>query len=207
MTEGPSNSAYEEEFNIQEGAQSEHCVNLEEGQTIHWGVSVDYGYDIRFSIHVNSRVNGVKGTWIAFEPERIATRDGYLEAADLLGDGIQLPASIVFRLDNSYSWYNSKRAVLKIRKSQEIPNSVESIPDSPDSARAPSRRESNASRESENRALREGRTRIDLLWMNHVMDEALMRCPQSIPEIKRKIEEIKELLKPHIKAATFQAII
>lgn len=192
------------EFNIQEGTKSERMVTIEPGDRLHWSVAVDYGYDIQFSIYVKSRVSGVKGTWVIHEPERVINRDGYIESSDLEDDGIKLPATVVFRMDNSYSWFNPKHGMLNVTKSRELHNE---IPPRTVEEAGLGRTVLDSSTNSEFRALKDSRSRIDLLWMNHVIDEALMRCPKSTPDIRQKLGEIKDLLKPHIKSGAHQAII
>jgi hypothetical protein len=107
-------------------------------------------------------------------------------------------------MDNSFSWFNPKHGILDVSKSREIHNEIPHRT-LEDAGLANSSPESSVDRELG--ALRDSRKRIDLLWMNHVVDEALMRCPKSTPEIRQKLVEIKDLLKPHIKPGLHQAII
>jgi hypothetical protein len=204
MTMNRESSEAEREFNIQEGTKSERLITIEPGDRLRWSIAVDYGYDIQFSIYVKSRVSGIKGTWVILEPERVIHRDGYIESSDLEDDGIKLPATVVFRMDNSFSWFNPKHGILDVSKSREIHNEIPHRT-LEDAGLANSSPESSVDRELG--ALRDSRKRIDLLWMNHVVDEALMRCPKSTPEIRQKLVEIKDLLKPHIKPGLHQAII
>jgi hypothetical protein len=195
------------EFNIQEGAASEHHEILSATESLHWAVSVDYGYDIEFSIIVRSRLSGYRGTWVLCEKERIINRDGYINASDLQEDGIKLPLSIEFRMDNSYSWFNPKRVYLRTSRTRELPMIEEHVPSPPQldteftPPSPPKRVDSTATR------LRDEKARIDLLWMSHVVGEALMRCPDTVPEIRTKLIELKELLSPHIVQSNHQAII
>ena len=203
MTSNPETQEVPLEFNIQEGATSEHHLILNSGESLHWSVAVDYGYDIEFSIILRSRLNGYRGTWVLCEKERIINRDGYINASDLQEDAIKLPVSVEFRMSNSYSWFNPKRVYLRISRTSELPLVVEdvSVPSTP-----PLTSHAHPSDESAQR-LRDGKARIDLLWMNQVVGEALMRCPQSVPEIRVKLNELKELLAPHVIHSNNQAII
>jgi hypothetical protein len=207
MTAEQNNSQSSFEFNIQEGAFSEHHEILNHGESFHWSVSVDYGYDVEFSVLVRSRLNGYRGTWIVFEKERLINRDGYINASDLQENGIKLPISVEFRMDNGYSWFNPKRVYLNIKRALDVPIADESEAPVPRATVPEAKPVLPGITEDTLRRMREGKNRIDLLWLNHVIGEALMRVPDTVPEVRGKLEEIKNMLTPHVQSASNLAII
>ena len=200
------------EFSIQEGAKTVHHEILNKGETIDWNVVTDNGYDIEFTIRARSRVKRSQGTWIILETERLINAEGFIAACDFDQDGIQLPVTIEFLMDNSYSWFNAKHVVLGVRKVYASLSESGTVGSSrlvancssPKAARVqlPKSRET-----KEMKSLLESRERIDLQWMNHVVGEALLRCPASVPDLRTKLEEIKKILRPHVQELTIQAII
>ena len=211
MTAHPSSPTTSLEFSIQEGAELVHHELLHADQTLQWSVLTDYGYDIDFSIRAKSKVNGCKGTWIIFEPERIINREGYIEASVLADDGILLPVVIEFQMDNTYSWFNSKRVSLNVKRvsepCQEEPEVVHHPQTSDSSVSRPASPAKTFTETTESRRLRDSKARIDLLWLNQVVNEAIVRCPDTIPAVRQKLTEVKDLLKPHVPDATSQAVI
>jgi hypothetical protein len=212
MTLGSLSPTASMEFSIQEGAKTVHHEILNKEETIEWSVVTDNGYDIEFTVRARSRVKRSQGTWIILGTERLINTEGFIAACDLERDGIQLPVTIEFLMDNSYSWFNAKHVVLGVRKvyaslsesgtvdsSRLVANRTSPIavrvhlPKSPDA--------------KEMKLLLESRERIDLHWMNHVVGEALLRCPASVPDLKTKLEEIKKILRPHVQELPIQAII
>ena len=209
MTVEQRNSESSFEFNIQEGAYSEHHEILNSGDSLNWSASADYGYDIEFSILVRSRLNGYKGTWVVFEKEKIINRDGYINASDLQDDGIKLPVSVEFRMDNSYSWFNPKRVYLNIKRELEVPIAGDPNP-SDSKITLPLVRKNvlgDGITDESLRRMREGKARVDLLWLSHIVGEALMRVPDTVPEVRVKLSEIKELLAPHVQSKLNQAVL
>jgi hypothetical protein len=208
MTDEQNNAQSSFEFNIQEGAFSEHHEILQHGHALHWSVSADYGYDIEFSIIVRSRLNGFRGTWVVFEKERVINRDGYINASDLQDDGIKLPVSVEFRMDNSYSWFNPKRVYLNIKRALDVPTAEDTESVARPGPSVQERPVLPSITEDTLRRMREGKNRIDLLWLNHVIGEALMRVPDSVPGVQEKLEDIKSMLVPHVqKSGTNHAVI
>jgi hypothetical protein len=185
------------EFNIQEGIETTHYEMLSTGENIRWRIHVDYGYDVHFTIRARSKAKGVKGSWIIFEPNRIISREGFIESSVLEQDGIPLPVVIEFNMDNRYSWFNSKHVVLGIERSMDV--SISRMPSSPRKMLPGNPFPAPLSPDlKEMERLQASRTRIDLLWLNHVLGEAMLRCPASVPGLREKLSESKELIRKHV---------
>ena len=185
------------EFNIREGAKEEVVIDLSQGSIIKWDCFVSDGYDIELSVRVRSSQQTNQGTWVIFEPERITELAGTIDAAEVADDGIPLPSSIEFRLDNSYSWFNPKQVRLTITTASVV------VPTEQQKAEivtvdSPQRTPSPRSDRSVSPRRRDVRVRADLLWINQVVGEALVRCPASAPELRSKLSEVKELLQPRL---------
>ena len=182
------------DFHIQEGIKVDHTIRLDDDlESLDWGIQVLDGYDIECSIRIKCLHPGSEGAWIFLEPQRLGHLTGRIDAGSLAEDRIKLPVQVEFRLDNTYSWFNPKKVHLTLTKSSSS-NVVEHLEAARDELCV--REESPQITGDESPRRREVRTRSDLLWINQVVGEALVRCPSSAPEIRQKLEEVKALLKP-----------
>lgn len=181
-------------FTIREGRDTAHQEIITETEKLHYRVLVNDGYDIDFSIRAKSTSSVNRGTWIFLEPSRVTNLTGFIDSSSFATDGITLPVVIEFSFDNRFSWFNSKNVYLSIKKESETTSMI------PDKAEDPIVPVIFPGR-------LEARAKIDLQWLNHVVGEALMRCPSSTPTVLRKLEELKELLRDHVAETKPRAII
>lgn len=173
---------------VHEGEQEIISHSLEGTTSISWDMEVSEGYDIQFSVVIRSPSAKQKSSWIYFEPTRLTKYAGEITYTELQQDGIDLPVTIDFVLDNSYSWFSPKDVRLELCRCSSPPLP----PSRPESATAivsPSRDE------LERRRSLHGRERLDLLWLKHVITEAIDRCPESYEEVRHKLAEIRGILK------------
>lgn len=182
-------------FTIREGSDMAHQEIITDAEELHYKVVVNDGYDIDFSIRAKSTSSVKRGTWIFLEPSRVTNLSGFIDSSSFANDGIELPVVVEFLFDNRFSWFNSKTVYLSIKKESETTAPV--IPDKVVDPIVPVIFPDRL----------EARAKIDLQWLNHVVGEALMRCPSSAPAVLRKLEELKELLRDHVAETKTRAII
>jgi hypothetical protein len=173
---------------IHEGEFERHYETLSHSESITWDMSVSDEYDINFSVIVRSHSSSTKSSWIYLEPTRLCHSAGAISTTDLEDDGIPLPVLVEFLFDNSYSWFSPKDVRLSI-------NRICNTPTEPTQDRSSSTTASPDREEMERRRSAEVREHLDLVWMKHVIVEALDRCPESYFEVRKKLDEIRGLLK------------
>ena len=200
MSMEPANTA-RMEFNIREGGKSIHSELLMQNEKLFYAIDTAGQFDIEFSIRAISSSSVNRGAWIVSPPKRIKNLRGSIDPSVLSHDGIKLPVTIEFLLDNKYSWFNSKKVNLSINKESEP------VPVISDVVRNDSRLDYTHSWESKSSEVQDIRAKIDLQWLNHVIGEALLRCPPSAPAVREKLEEVKNLLKQQVPEAKSRAII
>ena len=180
---------------VHEGEQTSHTEILNEGESIKWNLGVSDGYDICISIRTHSMNSVAKSTWTISNPQRTKESSGIISYRDLQEDNIPLPVQIEFQLDNTYSWFSPKECTLDISREKE--NNTMAARDSPVPRlnKSISRSSSVSTPESViERRVSEMRSSIDLLWMKHVIDEALNRCPEQIPQLRENLLQVKLIL-------------
>lgn len=190
----PSTPTATLDFLIREGFESFHNEVLLHDEKLLWEVVVEAGMDIEVSVRATASSPAKRGTWILIEPHRATNLCGIIDPSSLIENGIKLPVTLQFRLDNTYSWFNSKNVHLSIKKDTSppmLPQQSVNASEPPSAPRSPDM-ESVFSSEEEKR--RDSRSKADLEWLNHVIGEALIRCPPSVPAVRKKLEEAKMLL-------------
>jgi hypothetical protein len=189
-------------FIVREGGCDVHQEVLVVSESLEWDLRVENGFDIEFSVVVRSRLNASRGTWVIHEAERISKKSGSVNSSELISNGIKPPFEIHFRLSNEYSWFNPKNVHLNISRIKDVKDDTEPRPPITDQRLQSRQMAEYKATVSSGAITRNTRSRMDLLWLNHVIGEALMRCPDAVPDIRQKLVEIKALLVPHIKAPT-----
>ena len=182
---------------VHEGEQLNHSEIMNDSESISWELSVGESYDISFSIRAHTISSALKSAWTIVEPIRTSKTKGDITSADLQEDGIQLPVMIEFCFDNRYSWFNPKQVMLSIEKTRRLsPRGRENAtPSPPEVPRELSRTSSVSTPDSvKQRHTENARTKMDMLWMQQVLTEAVERCPASMPLLRVKLTEAKDIL-------------
>lgn len=174
---------------VHEGELEIVSETLELSESISWDLEVLDGYDIQFSVIVRSIAPSGKGSWIYLEPTRLSRSVGAISPSELAEDGIELPVELDFKLDNEYSWFSAKEIRLSIRRCSSTPTPVAQNESLSVVSQSPSRDD------LERRRSLQSRERLDLLWMKHVIAEALDRCPEGYDELRVKLGEIRTMLR------------
>jgi len=182
---------------VHEGEQLSHSEILNESESIAWEMIVEENYDIAFSIRAHTISSSLKSAWTVVEARRTSKLKGEITSADLKDDGIQLPVMIEFCFDNGYSWFNPKQVVLTLDKTRRLsPRARENVtPSPPEVPRELSRTSSVSTPDSvEQRHAETTRTKMDMLWMQQVLTEAVERCPASMPQLRIKLTEARDIV-------------
>jgi hypothetical protein len=179
---------------VHEGEQVSHVEILDESESLEWDIEVDDDYDIGFSISILSSSSSGISRRNLLEQQRVKILHGRIEYCDLKNKQVVFPVEIEFVLDNSYSWFSPKQCVLNISRTKseyiaEKPFSPEKTP--PRLSRTSSR---STPESTERKRESDQRLQVDLVWMKHVIAEALNRCPEHIPQLRDKLSEVNGIL-------------
>lgn len=167
---------------VHEGELEIFSEDLDSSESISWDLEVADGYDIQYSVAVRSAAGAKRNSWIYLEPSKVSKSSGVITPSELREDGIDLPVTIEFVLDNGYSWFSPKGVRLSLRRASTSPSP-------PLVLQSPTREE------LERRRSVHSREKLDLLRLKHVVSEALDRCPESYEEVRNKLSEIRTILR------------
>ena len=185
---------------VHEGEQISHSEILNQSESISWDLMVEEEFDVGFSIRAQTISSALKSAWTILEPNRVSSSKGEISSSELLEDGIRPPVMIEFVFDNRFSWFNPKQIVLTInRTGRSVPEVHEESSEPVDVQRELSRSSSLASTPDaiERRRADTARAKMDLLWMQQVLTEAVERCPDRMPQLRAKLIEANEILSSH----------
>jgi hypothetical protein len=182
---------------VHEGEELCHSEVMNDSESISWELQVEEDLDIRFSIRARTISSALKSAWTVIEPHRTMRLKGELTSTELREDGVCLPVMLEFKFDNSFSWFNPKQIVLTINRKSTSASPMEQIATSltTEVDRALSRSSSVSTPDIiERRRADDSRTKMDLMWMQQVLAEAVERCPNSMPVLRVKLQEAQEIL-------------
>ena len=182
---------------VHEGEELCHSEVMNDSESISWDMVVEEDYDIRFAIRARTISSALQSAWTVVEPQRTSKSKGELTSSELSEDGVNLPVMLEFKFDNRFSWFNPKQIILTISRTTRTGSPIPKIqsPETAEINRELSRSSSVSTPDTIERKLADdSRMKMDLMWMQQVLAEAVERCPNSMPTLRGKLHEAQEIL-------------